>query len=51
MMPDIPTVPANLSDPAPEYPWPAGKRCALFPAFDVDSETAWIQHDFKNVDR
>lgn len=51
MMPDIPTVPANLSDPAPEYPWPAGKRCALFPAFDVDSETAWVQHDFKNVDR
>src|SRR5437763_892264 len=27
------------------------KSCAVFPAFDVDAETAWLQHDFKNVDR
>jgi peptidoglycan/xylan/chitin deacetylase (PgdA/CDA1 family) len=33
------------------YPWPDGKRCAVFNSFDVDSESAWIAHDVKNVDR
>lgn len=51
MIPDIPAKPANLADLAPEFPWPEGKRCAVFPAFDVDAETAWLQHDFKNTDR
>jgi peptidoglycan/xylan/chitin deacetylase (PgdA/CDA1 family) len=51
MMPDIPPKPANLADLAPEFPWPHGKRCAVFPGFDVDAETAWLQHDFKNTDR
>jgi peptidoglycan/xylan/chitin deacetylase (PgdA/CDA1 family) len=51
MIPDIEPKPGNLSDPAPEFPWPHGKSCAVFPAFDVDAETAWFQHDMKNVDR
>jgi peptidoglycan-N-acetylglucosamine deacetylase len=51
LIPKVVPVPSNLADPAPEFPWPAGKRCAVFNSFDVDSETAWIQHDFKNVDR
>src|SRR5882757_1415447 len=51
MIPNIPPFTANAADPAPEFPWPPGKRCAVFPAFDVDAETAWLQHDFKNVDR
>ena len=51
MMPDIPPKPANPADPAPEFPWPNGKRCAVLPAFDVDAESAWLQHDVKNTDR
>ena len=51
MMPDIPPKPANLADLAPEFPWPHGKKFAVFPAFDVDAESAWLQHDFKNTDR
>jgi peptidoglycan/xylan/chitin deacetylase (PgdA/CDA1 family) len=42
---------ANLADPAPEFPWPGGKRCAVLPAFDVDGETAWLQYDAANTDR
>jgi peptidoglycan/xylan/chitin deacetylase (PgdA/CDA1 family) len=51
MNPDIPPQAANLADLAPEYPWPDGYRCAVFPGFDVDGETAWLQYDFANVDR
>lgn len=48
---DFPARIANPADPAPDIPWPDGKRCAVFPAFDVDSETAWLQYDPKNTDR
>lgn len=48
---DIPPVPANAADPAPELAWPNGARCALFPSFDVDVESAWLAMDPKNVDR
>ena len=48
---DFPHRIANPADPAPEFPWPRGKRCAVFPAFDVDAETAWLQYDPKNTDR
>jgi peptidoglycan/xylan/chitin deacetylase (PgdA/CDA1 family) len=51
MTPVFPLRVANPADPAPEYPWPEGKRCAVFPAFDVDAETAWLQYDAKNTDR
>ncbi|HEY5797393.1 MAG TPA: polysaccharide deacetylase [Bosea sp. (in: a-proteobacteria)] len=51
MATDFPHRIANLSDPAPEFPWPNGNRCAVFPAFDVDAETAWLQYDTKNTDR
>lgn len=51
MATDFPHRIANPSDPAPEFPWPEGKRCAVFPAFDVDAETAWLQYDPKNTDR
>lgn len=51
MLTDFPHRIANLADPAPEYPWPAGYKCAVFPAFDVDAETAWLQYDEKNTDR
>ena len=48
---DFPKRVANPADPAPEFPWPDGKRCAVFPAFDVDGETAWLQYDAANTDR
>lgn len=51
MITDFPHRVANLADPAPDYPWPAGHKCAVFPAFDVDAETAWLQYDAKNTDR
>lgn len=51
MLTDFPHRIANPADPAPDYPWPAGYRCAVFPAFDVDAETAWLQYDAKNTDR
>jgi peptidoglycan/xylan/chitin deacetylase (PgdA/CDA1 family) len=51
MIPPIPPKPANLADPAPNYPWPDGKRCAVIPAFDVDAESPWLIMDPKNVDR
>jgi peptidoglycan/xylan/chitin deacetylase (PgdA/CDA1 family) len=43
--------PANPAPPAPEYPWPDGKRCALFPGFDVDAESVWLGMDRRNADR
>ena len=51
LIPDVPRRAANLSDPAPERPWPHGKCCAVFSSFDVDAESAWISYDIKNVDR
>ena len=43
--------PANPAPPAPDYPWPEGFRCAVFPAFDVDAESVWLPHDARNADR
>lgn len=43
--------PANPAAPAPEFPWPDGARCALFPAFDVDSESVWLGADPQNARR
>ena len=43
--------PANLAPPAPDFPWPDGKKCALFPGFDVDAESVWLGMDRRNVDR
>jgi len=51
MIPDIPPRPGNLAPPAPVFPWPHGKRCAVMPSFDVDSESAWLGYDAANVDR
>ena len=51
MLTDFPHRIANLADPAPDYPWPEGYRSAVFPAFDVDAETAWLNYDAKNTDR
>lgn len=44
-------VPANLAPPAPEFPWPNGAKCALFPAFDVDTESVWLGSDPTNAER
>lgn len=43
--------PGNPAAPAPDYAWPDGKRTAVFPAFDVDSEAVWLGADPKNADR
>jgi peptidoglycan/xylan/chitin deacetylase (PgdA/CDA1 family) len=43
--------PANPAPPAPEFPWPDGKKCALFPGFDVDAESVWLGMDRRNADR
>jgi peptidoglycan/xylan/chitin deacetylase (PgdA/CDA1 family) len=51
LIPDVPKRAANLSDAAPGFPWPEGKRCAVFNSFDVDAESVWIAYDIKNVDR
>lgn len=51
MLTPHPVRPGNLSDPAPEFPWPDGKRCAVFPGFDVDAESAWLEYDRANTDR
>src|SRR5215467_1361885 len=51
LIPDVPRQAANLSGPAPEFPWPEGKRCVVFNSFDVDAESAWIAYDVKNVNR
>ena len=42
---------ANLAPPAPDFPWPNGKTCALFPGFDVDAESVWLGMDRRNADR
>jgi len=36
---------ANQAPPAPAYPWPSGRQCALMPAFDVDGESVWLAFD------
>lgn len=48
---DLSPRPLNPAPPAPGFPWPEGKRSALFISFDVDAETAWIGNDPSNVDR
>ena len=51
LIPDVPPHPSNQAAPAPNLAWPSGKRCAVFNSFDVDSESAWIAYDVKNVNR
>ena len=41
----VPLAPANHAPPAPEYPWPAGFRAAMFLSFDIDAEAAWTDDD------
>lgn len=41
----IPLIPANTAAPAPEYPWPAPYRAAMFLSFDIDAESAWTSKD------
>ena len=48
---DLSPRPLNPAPPAPHFPWPGGKRSALFIGFDVDAETAWIGNRPENVDR
>ncbi len=48
---NLATRPANPAPPAPEFPWPNGARSALFPAFDVDSESVWLGADPQNAKR
>jgi len=43
--------PANPAPPAPDFPWPGGASCALFPAFDVDAESVWLGADPQNARR
>ena len=50
MIPDIPAVPSNHAPPAPEYAWPNGARCAVFPSFDMDAETAWLDKDVAHAE-
>jgi peptidoglycan/xylan/chitin deacetylase (PgdA/CDA1 family) len=50
-IPDVPREPANRAGPAPDHPWPGGKRCAVFSSFDVDAESVWLAYDVKNVER
>jgi len=51
LIPDVPPRPSNQAPPASNLAWPPGKRCAVFNSFDVDSESAWIAYDVKNVNR
>jgi peptidoglycan/xylan/chitin deacetylase (PgdA/CDA1 family) len=48
---DLSPRPLNMADPAPEFPWPDGKKSALFVGFDVDAESAWIANNPSNVER
>jgi peptidoglycan/xylan/chitin deacetylase (PgdA/CDA1 family) len=43
--------PANLAAPAPDFPWPNGARCCVFPGFDVDAESVWLGMDRANAQR
>lgn len=46
----LPLLPANRAPLAPEYPWPAGNKAAMFLSFDVDAETAWTGKDPSRYD-
>ncbi|MFD1880595.1 polysaccharide deacetylase family protein [Paracoccus pacificus] len=48
---DLTPRPLNPAPPAPEFPWPNGKKSALFIGFDVDAETAWMGNRPENADR
>lgn len=48
---DLTPRPLNPAPPAPLFPWPEGRKSALFIGFDVDAETAWIGNRPENVDR
>jgi len=41
----VPLCPANRAPLAPEHPWPASNKAAMFLSFDVDAETAWTAKD------
>lgn len=43
--------PANSAAPAPDFAWPNGAKSALFPAFDVDTESVWLGADTANEER
>lgn len=47
----IPLTPSNLAPPAPDYPWPAPYRAAMFLSFDVDAESAWTSKDAGHAER
>jgi peptidoglycan/xylan/chitin deacetylase (PgdA/CDA1 family) len=47
----VPVRPANLAAPAPEFPWPHGKRAAMFLSFDVGAESAWTGKDPAHAER
>ncbi|MGX7706592.1 polysaccharide deacetylase family protein [Methylobacterium sp. Gmos1] len=47
----IPLTPANLAPAAPDYPWPAPYRSAMFLSFDVDAESAWTSKDAGHAER
>ncbi len=47
----VPLRPANMAPPAPAFPWPHGKRAALFLSFDVDAEAAWTSKDPSHAER
>lgn len=47
----IPLHPANAAPPAPDYPWPAPFRAAMFLSFDVDAEAAWTSKDPQHAER
>lgn len=42
---DVPVRPSNMAGPAPEFPWPDGKRAAMMLSFDIDAETAMTSKD------
>lgn len=48
---DVPVRPANLAGPAPEFPWPDGKRAAMMLSFDVDAETYATSKDPAHAER
>ena len=47
----VPPEPANRAAPAPEFPWPAPFRAAMFLSFDVDAESAWTGKDPAHAER
>jgi peptidoglycan/xylan/chitin deacetylase (PgdA/CDA1 family) len=47
----IPLRPANLTPPAPVFPWPSPYMSAMFLSFDVDAESAWTGKDPSHAER